>query len=255
MNTWRRQGRVFGPMVRDLFGVEVSYARAVQAAGAVPFLLPQPASTTYARDCVAGFDGLLLIGGEDLAAEVSGAAPETVGANADAERDRWEIELLRAALGSGIPVLAVCRGMQLLNVAYGGTLHGHMTGRSAEHPELPDDPSDALELRHVVQLAPTSRVRAATGVASLATNSLHHQSVDRLGDGLVVTGVAADGVLESIEPSTSSWCVGIQWHPELMPDDRHQQALLGTFVDACRARREHNVSGHTRPSLTSGRAT
>jgi putative glutamine amidotransferase len=257
MSTWRRQAQVFGPLVRDLFGVEVAYARAVQAAGAVPFLLPQPLPTTTAAECVAGFDGLVLIGGEDVSAEVSGAAPDTIGINADADRDRWEIALLRAALDAAVPVLAVCRGMQLLNVAFGGTLHGHMTGRSPQHPDLPEDLSSAFDFRHRVDLIEHSRIRAAVGVASLETNSLHHQSVDRLGDGLNVTGVSGDGVIEAIERRTPTWCVGVQWHPELMLDDPYQQALLTTFVDNCRPRRtpgESELTSRT-PSLTSGRAT
>jgi putative glutamine amidotransferase len=235
VNTWRRQGQVFGPVVRDMYGVEVAYPHVLQASGALPFLAPQPRSGVTAGDVLTGFDGLMLIGGEDLAAEVSGAAPHTIGSNADAGRDRWEIALLTEALESGIPALAICRGMQLLNVAFGGTLHGHMTGATPEHPPVPDDLAAALGFRHRVELAPGSRLRMATGVDALQTNSLHHQSVARLGQGLSVTAVAADGVVEAVETTSSTWCVGIQWHPELMADDPHQRALVDAFVDTCRA--------------------
>jgi putative glutamine amidotransferase len=257
VNTWRRQGRVFGPVVRDMFGVEVSYAHVLQAAGATPYLVPQPGLGVDADEVLAGFDGLLLIGGEDLAAESSGAAPETIGSNADPERDRWELALLSAALESGVPVLAICRGMQLLNVAFGGTLHGHMTGSTPEHPPVPDDLTAALGFRHRVELVPGSRVRAAIGAEAIATNSLHHQSVDRLGHGLTVTGVAADGVVEAVEPLAATWCVGVQWHPELMPDDDSQRALVEAFVDTCRARRGYRPSTLSpRPlSPTTGRAS
>jgi putative glutamine amidotransferase len=128
--------------------------------------------------------------------------------------------------------------MQLLNVAFGGTLHGHMTGQSAEHPEIPDDVSVAFAHRHRVDVAVGSRLRAAVGADVLETNSLHHQAVDRLGAGLTVTAVTKDGVVEAVEPATGTWCVGVQWHPELMPDDAFQRALVADFVDTCCARRE-----------------
>jgi putative glutamine amidotransferase len=244
-----------------MYGVEVAYPHGLQDAGATPYLVPGPGpgpgAGVSADDVLDGFDGLLVIGGEDLAAEVSGAAPESIGSNADAERDRWELALLAAALTGEMPVLAICRGMQLLNVAFGGTLHGHMTGQSAEHPGIPDDVSVAFTHRHRVDVAAGSRLRAAVGTGVLETNSLHHQAVDRLGAGLVVTGVATDGVVEAVEPATGPWCVGVQWHPELMPDDLAQRALVASFVDTCRARREQHGAGYLhRPlSPTTGRAS
>ena len=248
VNTWRRQGRVLGPVLRDMYGAEVAYARVLQDSGAVPFLLPQPSTPVEPADVLAGFDGLVLIGGEDIAAEVSGAAAETIGDTADAERDRWELALLSAALDQGVPVLAICRGMQLLNVALGGTLHGHMTGQSAVHPDIPADVSAAVAFRHTVELGPRSRLRAAVGTHTLETNSLHHQAVDRVGAGLKVTGVATDGVVEAMETTGSGWCVGVQWHPELMPEDAHQRALVTAFVDTCRAR-QHGRRQHGAAAL------
>jgi putative glutamine amidotransferase len=223
-------------------------------AGAISYLVPPPAGATSAVDVLDGLDGLMLIGGEDVAAEVSGAAPETIGPNADADRDRWEIQLLITALETGVPVLAICRGMQLLNIAFGGTLHGHMVGTSVEHPTIPDDLADALDFRHRVDLAPGSRLRATVGVDVLHTNSLHHQSVDQVGSGLVVTAASPDGVVEALETSTSTWCVGVQWHPELMPDDVHQRALVTGFVDTCRGGRERaslELSGTTSSTIGS----
>jgi putative glutamine amidotransferase len=200
----------------------------------------------------------MVIGGEDLAAEVSGAAPEAIGDNADAARDRWDVTLLSAALETGVRVLAICcRGMQLLNVAFGGSLYGHMTGSSPELPPVPHDLTAALDFRHGVVLAPRSRIRAATGVKVIETNSLNHQFVDRLGDGLVVIGVAADGVGEAVEPATATWWVGVQWHPELRADDAAQRALVEEFVDTCRAGREQHPGGLSprRLPTTTGRAS
>lgn len=236
VNTWRRQGRVLGPVLRDMFGVEVAYAQVLQDSGATPFLLPQPPSSVSSRDVLDGFDGLVLIGGEDVSAQVSGASPDTIGPNADEQRDRWELSLLTAAFDQSVPVLAICRGMQLLNIAFGGTLSGHMTGVSAQHPGIPADVSEAFGFRHAVELVSHSRIQAAVGADLILTNSLHHQAVDRLAEGLRITGATRDGVVEAVEIPGAAWCVGVQWHPELMPDDPHQRALVTTFVDTCRAR-------------------
>lgn len=140
MNTWRRQGQVFGPPLRDMYGAEVQYVHGVQRAGAHVLLCPQAAPGTDPWDLLDGMDGLLLIGGEDLAAAVSGADPSAVGGNASESRDRWEISLLDAALDRDLPVLAICRGLQLLNAARGGTLHGDIAGLKPSTHRCPPTP-------------------------------------------------------------------------------------------------------------------
>lgn len=232
-NTWRRQGRVFGPPLRDMYGAEVQYVHGVQRAGARVLLCPEAAPGTDPGELLDGMDGLLLIGGEDLAAAVSGADPALVGAGASESRDRWEVALLTAALAADLPVLAVCRGLQLLNAALGGTLHGDIAGRSPEHPPVPADTEAALAYRHEVRLEAGSLVGDAYGVPAKPVNSLHHQAVDVLGDGLRVVGRAADGCVEAVELPAARWCVGVQWHPELLPDDVLEQRLFAAFVAAC----------------------
>lgn len=231
-STWRRQGRVFGPVLRDMYGVEVQFVHAVRRAGALSYLVPlgdgDPAES------VDGFDGLVLIGGEDLTAQVSGVAPEDVGGNASVERDRWELGLLDAALERDLPVLAICRGMQVLNVALGGTLLGEIAGISPDHPPVPDDLDAALAFRHDVELEAGSFVARVYGTKHRSVNSLHHQALDRIGDGLRVTGRAPDGIVEAVELPSARWCLGVQWHPELLPaDDPYETAMLRDFVDAC----------------------
>jgi putative glutamine amidotransferase len=231
---WRREGEVFGPVLRDMFGVEVQYAQSLQRAGAHPYLTPQPLPSTDPAEITWGFDGLLLIGGEDLAAEVSGASPEHIGEGASAERDRWEIELLQEALSQEMPVLAICRGMQLLNVAFGGTLHGHIAGSSPQHPPVSADRDEALAFRHRVTFEPGSLASRVYGTDAKEANSLHHQSVSRVGSGLKVSGRAADGCVEALEHPGARWCLGVQWHPELLPDDPREAGLFDEFAQACR---------------------
>jgi putative glutamine amidotransferase len=234
VNTWRREGEVFGPVLRDMFGVEVQYAQSLQRAGAQVYLTPQPLPGADPAETVRGFDGVLIIGGEDLAAEVSGAAPGDIGENASATRDRWEMALLQAALVDDLPVLAICRGMQLLNVAFGGSLHGDIAGLSPQHPHVPADRDAALAFRHRVTFEPGSLVSRAYGAAAKDVNSLHHQAVDRIGAGLTVSGRAADGTVEAMELPGARWCLGVQWHPELLPDDPQERGLFDGFVRACR---------------------
>jgi gamma-glutamyl-gamma-aminobutyrate hydrolase PuuD len=236
VNTWRREAEVFGPVLRDMFGVEVQYAQSLQRAGAQVYLTPQAPAGTDPAEIVRGFDGLLIIGGEDLAADVSGASPQDIGEGAAAERDRWEIALLRAALAADIPVLGICRGMQLLNVAFGGSLQGDIAGISPQHPPVPADRDAALSFRHQVTFEPGSLVSRAYGAAAKDVNSLHHQAVDRVGAGLEVSGRSADGGVEALELPAARWCLGVQWHPELLPDDPQELGLFTGFVHACRDR-------------------
>lgn len=236
MNTWRRQGRVFGPPLRDMYGAEVQYVHGVQRAGGRVLLAPEAVAGTDPHEMLDGMDGLVLIGGEDLSAAVSGADPALVGAGTSETRDRWEIALLDAALERDLPVLAVCRGLQLLNAGRGGTLHGDIADSTATHPAVPADTDAALAYRHAVQLEPGTLLAEAYGVPGKDVNSLHHQSVDRLGDDLRVTARADDGVVEAVELTTARWCIGVQWHPELMPDDEREQGLFRAFVAAAAAR-------------------
>lgn len=238
LSTWRRQGHSLGPILREMVGAEVQYIAFVQRCGGTVYLATQPDQVTpaAAAQVLAGFDGLVLIGGEDLAPETSGIEVESPGENASAERDRWESGLLAAALSADVPVLAVCRGLQLLNCHLGGTLYAEIGGRYADHPVVPAPLEEALAYRHEVQLDPQSRLAAIIGSEPIQVNSLHHQAIDRLAETLRVTGRSGDGMVEAVELDSAYWCLGVQWHPELMPaDDPRQRALGEAFVSACRA--------------------
>ncbi|MCU1397092.1 MAG: peptidase [Acidimicrobiales bacterium] len=204
---------------------------ALRRAGAEVWILP-PAELTAerARALMQRADGLCLQGGADLHPRHyrDVAADEDV-SGIDELQDRSELALTLAALELGVPVLALCRGAELLNVACGGTLHDLDAG--AHHPA---SPPGSVGVLHDVSIEPGSRLRDALGVDASSVSSMHHQAISRLGDELVVTAMTADGVIEAIERRTG-WTVGVQWHPEdTAADDPTQQRLFDAFVVVCR---------------------
>ena len=205
-----------------------SYADAIASAGGVALLLP-PAATDDLDVAVAavldGLHGLALAGGADVDPAQYSAARDTRTGPARPDRDAWEITLTRAALDRELPVLAICRGMQVLNVALGGDLVQHLpdvVGHDGHCPVV------GQHGRHDVRLAQGSRVGAMLGAVA-AVPTYHHQSVDRLGAGLVATGWAADGTVEALEHGDAAWVVGVQWHPEV----HDGEPLFAGFVAAC----------------------
>jgi putative glutamine amidotransferase len=160
---------------------------------------------------LAAIDGLVLAGGGDIDPAQYGAVAEPEVAGVDPERDAWELALVREA---ELPILGVCRGAQVINVARGGTLIQDLPARTTADHRVIDRPDDEV---HVVELTEGSRVREAVGVDQLVANTLHHQSVDQLGAGLCIVGWADDGTVEAIEADDGP-LIGIQWHPELLRD-------------------------------------
>jgi putative glutamine amidotransferase len=210
----------------------VNYADGVRAAGGVALLLP-PGDPVTADDVLTGLDGLLLTGGADVDPERYGAERHIATGAPRPDRDAWEVALAHTALARDVPVLAVCRGMQVLNVALGGDLRQH----------LPDDIGTELHCpvigehgRHDVAMAAGSTVAAMFGEQALVA-TYHHQSVDRLGADLMPTGWASDGVVEAVEHRSRTWVVGVQWHPEVFAG----APLFEAFVAAARAFRSAEV--------------
>lgn len=203
-----------GPASLDLLEVEIyftGYAEHVGAAGGLAVYLPGGTDPAAAMDRV---DGLVLSGGADVDPVrygVTSTTPDT-----EPDRDGFELALLDAALARGLPVLAICRGLQLVNVSRGGTLHAHL----ADHPVGP---------HHDVLLDPGSTLAELHGPATTVI-SLHHQGVDRLGRDLVITARAPDGVVEGIE-LPGARLLGVQWHPE---QSGEPQPVFGWLVDVAR---------------------
>ncbi len=211
----------------------LAYVEAVARAGGAPLLVPPVGDAVV--PALAVLDGLLLAGGADLDPAAYGAAPhpETVGTRP--ERDASELALLRAALDRRLPVLGVCRGMQLLNVARGGTLEQHLPD-AVGHEGHRGPPGVFAE--HDVHLDGDAQVGRALDEV-VAVRSYHHQGVARVGDGLRVTGRAPDGAVEALELDGLPFVVGVLWHPEAGDDPRLFEAL----VEAARERRGVGVGG------------
>ncbi|MFG1664862.1 gamma-glutamyl-gamma-aminobutyrate hydrolase family protein [Streptomyces sp. Y7] len=204
---------------------------AVWRAGGEPASI-HPADPAHAdvADRLARFDGVLLPGGGDLAPHRYGAA-DTHAAVYDVDdlQDAFDLEVARRALDLGTPLLAVCRGLQAVNVALGGTLEQDMGGPQREHRHLV----------HPVAVERGTLLERALGAEKAEASCYHHQRVERLGTGLTVTARAADGTVEGLElPAAQGWFTAVQWHPEDTADrDPAQQALFGALVEAAHGRR------------------
>ncbi len=200
-------------------GVNAAYARSVVAAGGVPLIISPVLEPSYASRALDGLDGLLLTGGEDIDPAWYGAHPSPQLYPPSRERDLFELATFAAARERELPVLGICRGIQLVNVGLGGTLYQDLP---TERPGPVDhNPSAERTARsHLVLLEPGSRAAAALGATRLSVNSFHHQAIRDLAPGLVVSGLTEDGVIEAVEsPAEAPWLLAVQWHPEEMHAD------------------------------------
>ena len=212
------------------------YEQAVRQAGGEPVRF-MPDAKRIAAD-LAGLHGLILSGGDDIDPSRYGAAPHARTETASAERDAYELALVQAALASQLPTLAICRGLQVANVALGGTLHQHVPdvyGASVAHSRPVDGKTyRGLIEEHRLTVSARSRLARIAGDA-LVTGSRHHQAVDRVGAGLRVVARAPDGVIEALEliDAPQFW-LAVQWHPEstLALDGGESAALFAALVDA-----------------------
>jgi putative glutamine amidotransferase len=219
-----------GEPPRKEMALGLAYLRAIEASGGLPLVIPPMPSAAIAP-LVDRLHGLCLSGGPDLDPAAYGAAPHAKLGPTEPELDRFELELAREAHGRNLPILAICRGAQLLNVATGGTLFQHvpdLTDGTVEHRQ----PGAADEVTHLVDLAGGSITAAVIGATEISVNSFHHQAVDRLGRGLLAVGWSPDGVVEAIEAPARDYVLGVQWHAECLAERPEQKHLFNGLVEA-----------------------
>ena len=219
----------WGPWSGPAVLVAGGYVSAVERAGAGAIVLPAVGSVTERPELVlSSIDALIVTGGCDVDPHTYGAQAQPATGPVDGNRDRFEVALVRAAFARDLPVLATCRGMQLMNVAFGGTLQQHLDGRAGQTHRR----RQGEYARHPVHLTPGSLAARATGERRPEVDSHHHQAVDVVAPNFRVTGRADDGLIEAIEDPSKGFALGVQWHPE---DDRNSR-LIDSLVAWTRSR-------------------
>lgn len=225
-----------GRRERDLaphrLALRLSYTQAVQEAGGLAVVVPTHGFVDDTAAILDRLDGLVFSGGPDLDPAVYGHERHPrLGPDVDRAGDEYELALLAGAAERDLPVLAICRGMQALNVSRGGTLHQHLPDLTAlEH----NQGNASFEPAHPVSVETGSLLARLTGATALEVNSYHHQAIDRLGSGLQVCAVAPDATIEAVWDPSARFCLGVQWHPEVLTHRAEHAPLLQSFVDAAR---------------------
>ncbi|MET8411459.1 gamma-glutamyl-gamma-aminobutyrate hydrolase family protein [Streptomyces sp. NPDC005195] len=215
VSTYLESGARWGVWELEAVLLPAGYPRLVQRSGGLAALLP-PDEPSVAASAVARLDALVVAGGPDVDPVHYDAERSPRTGPPTPRRDAWELALIRAALDAGTPLLGICRGMQLLNVALGGTLVQHIEGHVKDV---------GVFGRHDVTPVPGT-LYAEIAPESCAVPTYHHQAVERLGQGLTASAHAADGTVEAIELPRPDWVLGVQWHPEMGEDLRVVRALV-----------------------------
>ncbi len=208
-----------------------AYVDAVQLAGGLALIVPPDDQVAeHPEELLAKLGGLILIGGADVDPGTYGAAPDPHTGETRPERDRFELALAYGAMERGLPLLGICRGGQMVNVACGGTLHQHLPDVVGDDHHLPTPGSFA---EHEVELEPGSLAARAAGAERITVKSHHHQAVDEVGEGLVATGHALpDAIVEAVEHPEHDFTLGVLWHPEA--DERSK--VIAALVRAAKPR-------------------
>jgi putative glutamine amidotransferase len=222
ITAWRRKLDTFyGP--ERLQTLATFYGEAVAEAGMTPMIIPNGQAPADAETVMSFLDGLVLSGGDDVDPDTYGASPES-SRGIDPDVDRFEIALVEAARRQAKPVLAICRGLQLLNVALGGTLRQEVTSPGTAHEPIGKDfdPEEVNARRHTVVFEPGSLMEEIYGSSEAKVNTLHHQGLEEIAPELMVEGRTEDGHVEAARCRGDWWALGVQWHPERM-DGEHRR--------------------------------
>jgi putative glutamine amidotransferase len=212
-----------------------AYVQAVYKAGGLPVLIPLGIADTDLEALLARLDGLLFTGGGDIAPERYGGQPHPRVYDIDPDRDQIEIELVSRAAQQGMPFLGICRGFQVINVAFGGSLYEDILDQhpgALKHDYFPGYPRD--QIVHPVTVTPGSRLAEILGQTEVAVNSLHHQGVRQVPGSLSLTALAPDGIPEAVELLDHPFGLAVQWHPEWLQAHAPMRGLFAAFVGAAK---------------------
>jgi len=221
------------PKRAPTYEIPQAYLDAILTAGGLPMLLPTSLPLTALPELVNRFDGFVLSGGGDVDPAVYSGHLDTTIHSIDPERDAFELALIPLMLAADKPLLAICRGVQVFNVALGGSLYEDIASAlpaAQRHDWYPNYPRDYLA--HTVEIEPGSRLAEILGTHKLRTNSLHHQAIRQPAPALEVVAHAEDGVIEAVELPGKRFAIGVQWHPECLPEEPAIQRLFSEFVNA-----------------------
>ena len=220
-----------GVQVPDV-SVDARFGDLIMAAGGWPLLIPHAQDDALLAEIVDRLDGIVVSGGPDIPPSRYGATPHPQTAVMHERREQTDFRVIELAERRRLPMLAICLGIQEWNVSRGGTLHQHV-------PDLHAQPvvahRDGTEFAfHSVKLAPGSLIESIVRTNPLRVNSSHHQAIDQLGRNLVATAWAEDGIVEAVQDTSRPFAIGLQWHPEDMPDDPLERKIFTALVDAAR---------------------
>ena len=223
-----------GPARSTRSSVNIAYTAAIEAAGGLPVVLPFYASEADATDVVARLDGILFTGGDDLDPSAWGETYHPKTEPVDPRREQSERWLMAAAERRDLPTLCICLGMQLLNVTRGGSMHQFIPDLqipdSLEHRKL-----DQPERRHPIKVEPGTLLNKVVGAPVVDANSSHKQAVNQVGKGLQVSAISPDGIVEALEDPKRSLCLGVQWHPERLANEKDHANLFAILIDRAKA--------------------
>jgi putative glutamine amidotransferase len=213
----------------DLYTVGSEYPMAIARAGGLPVLLPhhEPDDVEH---LLSAFDAVVMVGGDDVDPRCYDAVDQGVSKGTSASADASDLAVARAAITLGLPLFAICRGYQVLNVAMGGSLHQDMTSPDGLHRPISDDPAAVMGERHGVSIDGASHLAKAYGETQRTVNSIHHQAIDRVAPGWHAVAWANDGTIEAIESDTERSVLAVQWHPEKIAAEG-DQILFDYFIN------------------------
>lgn len=217
-----------------VLSINEAYTSAILRAGGIPVVIPLGLPESYLEALLPRLDGVVFTGGGDIHPDRYSSKMHPAVDDVDVDRDRVETHLFQQTLQSERPFLGICRGLQLVNVALGGSLYEDILDQhtgSIKHRYYPDWPRDYIA--HDVRVETGSRLEKIVGQNSLPVNSLHHQGIRRLAGPLLATAFASDGIVEAVELKDYPYGLAVQWHPEWLPKHAPMQAIFSDFIHAC----------------------